>query len=75
MINEHNVQVRQLPPDVLKGLGSASGEVVAEMRSGGDELMQRTIDSFLSARQVLMQWNQVTEQSFLSARALPFTYG
>ncbi|MEM1368053.1 MAG: TRAP transporter substrate-binding protein [Cyanobacteria bacterium P01_H01_bin.15] len=75
LINEHNVQVRQLPPDVLKGLGSASGEVVAEMRSSGDELMQRTIDSFLSARQVLMRWNQVTEQSFLSARALPFTYG
>ncbi|MEM9006093.1 MAG: TRAP transporter substrate-binding protein [Cyanobacteria bacterium P01_F01_bin.86] len=75
LINEHNVQVRQVPPDVLEALGNASGEVVAEMRARGDELMTRTIDSFLSARQVLMQWNQMTEQSFLKARALPFTYG
>ena len=64
-----------LPPDVLAGLGTASGEVIAEMRAAGDNLMQRTIDSFLAARQTLMHWSQVSEQSFLSGRALPFDYG
>ncbi|NHC35800.1 TRAP transporter substrate-binding protein [Scytonema millei] len=72
---DYNIQVRQLPPDVMKALGNASGEVIAEMRSRGDRLTKRTIDSFLSTRQVLMQWSQVTEQSFLTARTLPFTYG
>lgn len=75
LIRDYNVQVRQLPPDVMKALGNASGEVIAEMRSRGDRLTKRTIDSFLSTRQVLMQWSQVTEQSFLTARTLPFTYG
>jgi TRAP-type mannitol/chloroaromatic compound transport system substrate-binding protein len=69
LINQHRVQVRQLPVDVLKALRDASGEVIAEMRSQGDDLTKRTIDSFLSTRQVLMQWSQVTEQSFLDARA------
>ncbi|MEM8808596.1 MAG: TRAP transporter substrate-binding protein [Cyanobacteria bacterium P01_G01_bin.38] len=72
---EHNVQIRQLPPDVLTVLGHASGEIIAEMLSGGDEMMQRTIDSFLSARQVLTTWSQASEQSYLNARALSFVYG
>ncbi|MBE7383929.1 MAG: TRAP transporter substrate-binding protein [Leptolyngbya sp. SIO1E4] len=75
LVNQHQVQVRQLPPDVLTALGNASGEVIAEMRSRGDEMMQRTIDSFLSARQILMDWSQVSEQSYLNARALSFVYG
>jgi hypothetical protein len=60
---------------VMEALGNASGEVIAEMRSRGDDLVKRTIDSFLSTRQILMPWSQVTEQSFLTARTLPFTYG
>lgn len=75
LIRDHKVQVRQLPSDVTKALGNASGQVIAEQRSRGDDLMKRTIDSFLSTRQTLMQWSQVSEQSYLSARALPFNYG
>lgn len=75
LVNQHQVQVRQLSPEVLTALGNASGEAIAEMRSAGDEMMRRTIDSFLSARQILMNWSQASEQSFLNARALPFTYG
>jgi TRAP-type mannitol/chloroaromatic compound transport system substrate-binding protein len=74
LIRDYNTQVRQLPPDVMEALGNASGQVIAQMRSSGDDLMQRTIDSFLSTRQILMQWSQVSEQSYLTARALPFTY-
>lgn len=75
LVTQHGVQVRQLSPDVLKALGNASGEIIAEMRSSGDKMMKRTIDSFLSARQVLMKWSQTSEQNFLNARSLEFTYG
>lgn len=75
LINDYRIQVRQLPPDVMEALGNASGEVIAEMRSQGDDLMKRTVDSFLSTRQILMPWSQMTEQSFLTARTLPFAYG
>ena len=75
LITQHGVQIRQLPADVMTALGNASGDIIAAMRSSGDEMMQRTIDSFLSARQILREWSQVSEQSYLNARALPFTYG
>jgi TRAP-type mannitol/chloroaromatic compound transport system substrate-binding protein len=74
LITEHGVQVRQLPQDVLVALGTASGEVLEEIRASGDEISKRTIDSFKNARQVLMAWSLATEQSFLNARTLPFTY-
>ena len=68
------MQIRQLPTDVLSALGNASGEIIADMRSNGNVMMQRTIDSFLSARQLLREWSQTSEQSYLNARALPFAY-
>lgn len=75
LVTQHGVQVRQLPSDVLTALGNASGEIIAEMRSSGDEMMKRTIDSFLSTRQLLIEWSQLSEQNFLNARSLRFTYG
>ena len=75
LITQHGVQIRQVPADVLTALGNASGDIIADMASGGDEMMKRTLDAFLSARQILREWSQVSEQSYLNARALPFAYG
>lgn len=75
LVTQHQIELRQLSPDVLFALGNASGDVIADMRSNGDAMMQRTIESFLSARRILRVWSQTTEQSYLTARALPFTYG
>jgi TRAP-type mannitol/chloroaromatic compound transport system substrate-binding protein len=74
LMTEHNVLVRQLPQDVLIALGNASGEVIASIRDSGDNISQRTIDSFQNARQTLMAWSNISEQSFLTARALDFDY-
>jgi TRAP-type mannitol/chloroaromatic compound transport system substrate-binding protein len=70
----HGVQIRQLPQDVLMALGNASGEVIANVRASGDDITKRTIDSFQNARQILTAWNGITEQSFLTSRALSFDY-
>jgi TRAP-type mannitol/chloroaromatic compound transport system substrate-binding protein len=74
LVNEHNVQLRKYPDDVLEGLGQASGEVVAEMRDGGDEMTRKIADSFLEWRERLMGWTAISEYGFLQARALPFNY-
>lgn len=74
LTTEHDVQIRQLPQDVLMALGNASGEVIASIRASGDSISKRTIDSFQNARQTLMAWSSITEQSFLTARALDFDY-
>jgi TRAP-type mannitol/chloroaromatic compound transport system substrate-binding protein len=74
LITEHEVQVRQLPQEVLMALGTTSGEIIAEVRSAGDDITRRTIKSFRNARQLLMAWSDTTEKSFLSSRTLGFDY-
>jgi TRAP-type mannitol/chloroaromatic compound transport system substrate-binding protein len=74
LINEHNVQLRRFPDDVLEGFGKASGEVIAQMRDGGDEITRKIASSFLEHRQNLMDWSSYGEFAFMQARALPFDY-
>jgi TRAP-type mannitol/chloroaromatic compound transport system substrate-binding protein len=74
LITQHQTQVRQLPQEVLMALGTASGEIIAEVRSSADDITRRTIESFRNARQVLMAWSNATEKSFLSSRTLSFDY-
>jgi TRAP-type mannitol/chloroaromatic compound transport system substrate-binding protein len=74
LIDEHNVEFRRFPDDVLEGFGKASGEVIAELRDGSDDLTQRIIDSFLSHRQQLMDWSSYGEFAYMQARTLPFKY-
>jgi TRAP-type mannitol/chloroaromatic compound transport system substrate-binding protein len=74
LINEHNVQLKRFPDDVLEGFGKASGEVIAQMRDGGDEMTKKIASSFLEHRQKLMGWSSYGEFAFMRARALPFDY-
>jgi TRAP-type mannitol/chloroaromatic compound transport system substrate-binding protein len=74
LVNEHNVQLKQFPEDVLQAFGKASGAVVAEMRDTGDELTKRIANSFLEWRQRLMDWSSISEYAFMRARDLPFEY-
>jgi TRAP-type mannitol/chloroaromatic compound transport system substrate-binding protein len=74
LINEHNVQLKRFPDDVLEGFGKASGEVIAQMRDGGDEITKKIASSFLEHRQNLMDWSSYGEFAFMQARALPFDY-
>jgi TRAP-type mannitol/chloroaromatic compound transport system substrate-binding protein len=70
LITEQEIQIRQLPQDMLITLRNASDQVISDVRSSGDDLTKRTIDSFRTARQLLMAWSDISEQSFLAARAL-----
>jgi TRAP-type mannitol/chloroaromatic compound transport system substrate-binding protein len=74
LVTQHQVQVHQLPQDVLIALGNASGEILADLENSGDNITKRTIQSFKSARQLLMAWSKESDRSFLNARTLPFRY-
>jgi TRAP-type mannitol/chloroaromatic compound transport system substrate-binding protein len=74
LINEHDVEFRRFPDDVLEGFGKASGEVIAEMRDTGDEMTKKIVDSFLEHRRKLMNWSNYGEFAYMQARALPFDY-
>ena len=66
--NEHHVDVRKLPDEVLARLRALSEEVVAELAEK-DEFSRRVFESFNSFRDQVVEWQDISERAFLNARA------
>jgi TRAP-type mannitol/chloroaromatic compound transport system substrate-binding protein len=74
LVSEHGVQVRKLDDAIVRALGKASGEVLAEI-SQHDPLTRRVYESFLGFRKNAIRWSDLSEHAYLNARALDFPYG
>lgn len=68
LVNEHNVQLRRLPDEVLRDLRTASEEVLQEV-AAKDELTKRVYDSFNTFRSQAIEWHNVSERAYYDARA------
>ena len=67
LVNEHQVDLRPLPDDVLARLKQLSDEVVAEVAKK-DELSQRVYESFRTFRDQVTAWDNISERAYLNAR-------
>jgi TRAP-type mannitol/chloroaromatic compound transport system substrate-binding protein len=69
LVNKHGVKLMPLPDDVLRKLKKLSEEVVLEL-ANKDPMAQKIYQSFNQFRTQVSQWSSLSEQAFLSARAL-----
>ncbi|GAB6039484.1 TRAP transporter substrate-binding protein [Endothiovibrio diazotrophicus] len=67
LVNEHHVQVKRLPDDVLAKLKALSDEVVGEI-AAKDPLSKKVYDSFRSFREQAIAWHDISERAYLNAR-------
>ena len=74
LVAEQGVQVRKLPDDVIVALGNAAGEVIADLREDGDELVRRITESFLAYRESVAGYMTYADNGQMNARALDYTY-
>jgi TRAP-type mannitol/chloroaromatic compound transport system substrate-binding protein len=74
LANDPKIQIRKFDDAILQSLGKLSGEVVAET-SRKDDLTRRVYNSFMKFRTAAVRWGDISERSFLNARALPFPFG
>lgn len=71
---QRGIKPRRLPDRVLRGLGRAAGDVVAE--AGADsEIAAAVYAAFIDFRRKALAWTKHGEQAFVDARLLPFPYG
>ncbi len=68
LTNEHQVDVRRLPDEVLEKLRQLSDEVVSEIASK-DAVSRKVFESFTAFRDQVMQWNDISQRAYLNARA------
>ncbi|OOZ40030.1 ABC transporter substrate-binding protein [Solemya pervernicosa gill symbiont] len=69
LVNEHKVDLRKFPDEVLVQLKKVSDEVVAEV-AAKDPMSQKVYDSYLAFRDQVVAWHDVSERAYLNARAL-----
>jgi len=68
LVNDHGVQVRRFPDEILEAGAKASVELITEIREGGDALTKKTAESFVAAFNLLRTRTEGTDMPFLAAR-------
>ncbi|UCC55842.1 MAG: TRAP transporter substrate-binding protein DctP [Gammaproteobacteria bacterium] len=67
LVEEHGVDVRRLPDEVLERLRELSHEVVSEI-AAKDPLSGRVYDSFTQFSEQVIAWNDISERAYLNVR-------
>lgn len=69
LVNEHSVQLRQFPREVLLKLRDLSDQVVAEVAKN-DPVSKKVYESFKKFRDQATNYHNISERAYLNARAL-----
>ncbi|GAB3486978.1 TRAP transporter substrate-binding protein [Marinomonas epiphytica] len=67
LVNEHNVDLKPFPADLLAALKVASDEVLEEV-AAADPMSQKVYDSFKAFRAKVSDWHAVSERAYINAR-------
>lgn len=67
LVNEHKVDLRPFPDEVMKKLKQLSDEVVAEV-AAKDPVSKKVYDSFVKFRDEAVAWHNVSERAYLNGR-------
>jgi TRAP-type mannitol/chloroaromatic compound transport system substrate-binding protein len=73
LVNEHGVQVRRFPDEILEAGAKAAAELLTDIRANGDALTKKVAESFISSLNILRQRTDGTDTPFLQAREKYFT--
>ena len=69
MIDEHAVELRQFPADVLAGLRLVSRQVMAEV-AGKDPLSSKVYQAYIAFLEKVRPYTGLTELAYIMARDL-----
>ena len=72
LVDEHGVQLRRFPDELLTQIGKVSAEVVAEI-ADQDPFSSRVYDSFDAFRKNSIAYTRISEEAYTQARALTFS--
>ena len=68
LINDHGVQIRRFPDEILEAGANAAREILADKRDNGDALTRKTAESFIAALNLMRPRTEGTDAPFLVAR-------
>lgn len=69
LVDNHGVELRRLPDDVLEAIKEVSYQKTAELAEDDDELVQRIYNSFQQYSEGVIQYHEISERAYINARA------
>jgi len=73
LINDHGVQLRKLPDDVLAALARET-RVVLEETARQDDITRRIFESYKASLERSQNWGRISDEAYMSARRSVFTF-
>jgi len=67
LVNDHGVELRKFPDEVLQALKTTSAQVLAD-EAAKDPLSAKVYESFHKFMQDVIEWQKISEQAYLNAR-------
>jgi TRAP-type mannitol/chloroaromatic compound transport system substrate-binding protein len=68
LVNDHGVQVRRFPEEILEAGAKAAKEIMEELLASSDPLTKKTAESFMNAFKIVRQKTEGTDTPFIQAR-------
>ena len=72
LVNEHGVQLRKMPDDVMAALARESKNVLEETAKT-DDITRRVYESFKASLTRSMDWSRISDEAFMSKRREVFS--
>ncbi len=69
MVNNHGVQLKRLPDDVLRKLKQSS-EIVLDEYAAADPMAAKVYESFKKFKEGVIEYHHISEQAYINARDL-----
>ena len=73
LIENHGVQLRRLPDDVLEALGAATRDVLVKTAETND-ITQAIFASYRDALENAQDWSRISDEAFMAARRNAFSF-
>lgn len=73
LVNEHGVEVRKFPDDVLAALARESKNVLEEA-AATDDITRRVFESYKAELLRVKKWSEISDEAFLTARRTVFSF-
>ncbi len=72
LVEDHGVQLRRMPDDVLAALARES-KIVLEETAGTDDITRRVYESFKTSLERSMAWDRISDEAYMSIRREVFS--
>lgn len=74
LVNDHGVQLRQFPAEVMRALADVAADIAADM-GRTDDISMRIYNSYMATLSEVKEWSGVADEPYYAARRLSDKFG